>query len=135
MAHALQQAWARQGGRDEWPCLVPEMDAPLARSMALYLLGPDWRTNVAGDQAVHQMWRERLQAEHRDYVVLYGQPDRQWSQLTQSLKAGAPGMDWSWLPTQQAPGRQARLRPWGCEQCSDPDCERRLFDALRSGRG
>lgn len=27
--------------------------------------------------------------------------------------------------------RRARMRAWGCEKCSDPECEHRLFTSLR----
>lgn len=140
MAHALQQAWQRHQPDTGWQCLAPGPGEPLPQAMALYLLGLDWQTWQAGPgpadgsaetgaAAQHALWRERLQAERRDYVVLYGSPARQWQQLAESLRACAPETDWSWLPAGQSrPG--GRLRPMGCEQCSDPDCERRLFDAL-----
>lgn len=141
MAHALQQAWRRHQPDTGWQCLAPEPGEPLPQNMAIYLLGLDWQTRqtppgpadagAADAQAAaqHAHWRERLQAERRDYVVLYGSPARQWQQLAESLRACAPDTDWSWLPA--SPSQPAgRLRPLGCEQCSDPDCERRLFDAL-----
>lgn len=142
MAHALQQAWRRHQPDTDWPCLAPGPGEPLPQAMAIYLLGLDWQTrqahpgsaNAPADAqaqtaAQHAHWRARLQAEKRDYVVLYGSPARQWQQLAESLRACAPDTDWSWLPA--SPARSGgRLRPMGCEQCSDPDCERRLFDAL-----
>lgn len=135
MAHALRQAWLQHHGTgSDWPCLAPEPDEPLPRELAIYLLGLDWQTHQdadTGPAAQHRRWRGRLQAGAHDYVVLYGSPARQWQQLADSLRARAPGTDWSWLPASPAQ-RSARLRPMGCEQCSDPDCERRLFDALKS---
>lgn len=142
MAHALQQAWRRHQPDTDWTCLAPGPGEPLPQAMAIYLLGRDWQTRQAQlgpadaqaeteteTAAQHAHWRERLQAEKRDYVVLYGSPARQWQQLAESLRACAPDTDWSWLPA--SPSRSGgRLRPMGCEQCSDPDCERRLFDAL-----
>ncbi|CAB5658015.1 Uncharacterised protein [Delftia tsuruhatensis] len=106
----------------------------MPRDTAIYLLGRDWRCTDLDAAAQHHHWRERLHAEARDYVVLHGDTARQWQQLTQSLRSLAPAADWSWLPQEPVVRQAARLRPFGCEQCSDPDCERRLFDALRSGK-
>ncbi len=136
MAHALEQAWRRHAPDSPWQCLAPQPDDRLDKALALYLLGIEWQAQPAltdGAAAAHQRWRERLHAESLDYVVLYGSPARQWQQLAQSLRTRAPGADWSWLPAGPAQA-SGRLRPWGCEQCSDPDCERRLFDALRRGQ-
>lgn len=134
MAHALIQARLQHGSSDKkWQCLAPQSEDSLADKAVLYLLGMDWHSEDRGTTSQHQFWRQRLHAEARDYVVLYGNTQQQWQQLAQSLRSLAPAADWSWLPASPAQ-RSARLRPYGCEQCSDPDCERRLFDALRSGR-
>jgi len=134
MAYALRQVWLKNSSNSEnWRCLAPEPSDHLAPEAILYLLGMDWR--AADQQATlrHQLWRQRLHVEGRGYVVLHGNMQQQWQQMTQSLRSLASTVNWSWLP--QEPTRQSpRLRPYGCEQCSDPDCERRLFDALRSGR-
>lgn len=139
MAHALRQAWLQHRPDADWQCLAPAPGEPLPQATAIYLLGLDWQTRPAhphpadepagGPAAQHARWRERLQAGQRDYVVLYGSPARQWQQLAESLRALAPDTDWTWLPASPQ-RRSGRLRPMGCEQCSDPDCERRLFDAL-----
>ncbi|WP_280189755.1 hypothetical protein [Delftia sp. PS-11] len=134
MAHALRQAWLDQGHGAGWQCLAPEMQDPLPPAADIYLLGLDWQALQETETAAaaqHQYWRERLHSEGRGYVVLYGSPARQWQQLAQSLMARQPQADWSWLPAGEPARQGGRLRPWGCEQCSDPDCERRLFDALR----
>jgi hypothetical protein len=141
MAHALRQAWRHHGASPaDWQCLAAEPGQSLPEHGTVYLLGLDWRASVTehegvsnGPAAQLQHWRDQLQSQSRDYVVLYGNTARQWQQLAESLRLKAPQMDWSWLPASPAQ-RSARLRPYGCEQCSDPDCERRLFDALRSGR-
>src|SRR2546427_10846421 len=85
----------------------------------------DWRAPVTehegvsnGPAAQLQHWRDQLQSQSRGYVVLYGNTARQWQQLAESLRLKAPQMDWSWLPASPVQ-RSARLRPYGCEQCSD----------------
>lgn len=133
MAEALHQAWRKHGSESVWKCLILGAGQPLPRDTAIYLLGRDWRCNNPDSAMQHHHWRELLHAEARDYVVLYGDTAQQWHQLTRSLRSLAPALDWAWLPHEPV-CQTARLRPYGCEQCSDPDCERRLFDALRSGR-
>lgn len=137
MANALNRSWLKYQGNVDWCCEAAAPAASLPLDSTIYLLATDWRNADEESTAQEQHWRSRLHAEVRDYVVLHGSPDRQWQQLADSLKAHAPIADWSWLPaspTSSAP-HTTRLRAYGCEQCSDPDCERRLFDALRSGRG
>jgi len=130
---------ARPGGTTEHLLLTGNAWRP-SRGSLYRNMGLDWRASVTehegvsnGPAAQLQHWRDQLQGQSRDYVVLYGNTARQWQQLAESLRLKAPQMDWSWLPASPVQ-RSARLRPYGCEQCSDPDCERRLFDALRSGR-
>lgn len=134
MANALNQSWLKHQGNTDWCCVAATPTASLPSDFTIYLLATDW-SNADGEHAAQeQRWRSRLHTEARDYVVLHGSPARQWKQLADSLRAQAPVPDWSWLPAEDPPRPSARLRPYGCEQCSDPDCERRLFDALRSGR-
>jgi hypothetical protein len=134
MAHALTQGRLQHGSNSEqWQCLAPQPDDPLSQKAVLYLIGMDWHSKDRDASSQHQFWRQRLHAEARDYVVLYGNTQQQWRQLAQSLRSLAPAPDWSWLPA-SPPQRSDRLRAYGCEQCSDPGCERRLFDALRNGR-
>ena len=118
-----------------------EPGQPLPGQGFIYLLGLDWsasrgaHADTASSAATQiQHWRNQLWSQSRDHVVLYGSMTRQWQQLASSLRWQAPGTDWSWLPQEPVVRQAARLRPFGCEQCSDPDCERRLFDALRSGK-
>jgi len=133
MANALNRSWLKHQGNADWCCVAVAPATSLPSALTIYLLATDWR-NVNGEYAAQeQHWRSLLHSEARDYVVLHGNPNRQWQQLVDSLRAQAPVADWAWLPASPAQ-RSARLRPYGCEQCSDPDCERRLFDALRSGR-
>ena len=133
MANALNHSWLKHQGNADWCCVVAAPAASLPSDFAIYLRATDWRNAHEEFSAQEQHWRNRLRSEARDYVVLHGSTTRQWQQLAESLRLKAPQMDWSWLPASPAQG-SARLRPYGCEQCSDPDCERRLFDALRSGR-
>ena len=152
MAHALLQAWAERIHQTDppalqsqpWQCLAPELDqdwtAKIQPDWAIYLLGLDWR-DLAGMEpetasqlmAQHAQWREQLNLLKRPFVVLYGSPARQWSQLLDSLKMIATPSDVHWIEADSAKRSQPRLRSHHCEQCGDPECERRLFEALQLG--
>lgn len=63
------------------------------------------------------------------FRVVYGRtPMERLAQALQAIDAVAPC---AVTRQHRPPSSSPRLRPWGCEQCSDPDCERRLFSALR----
>ena len=66
------------------------------------------------------------------FRVVYGRTRQQrLSQALQAIDAVAPCE----ATARHRPGQAAqRLRPM-CEQCSDPDCERRLFSALNRQEG
>ena len=151
MTHALLQAWAERSHQTDppepaqsWQCLAPELDQDWAAQSpsdcVIYLLGLDWR-DLAGLEpetasrlmAQHAQWREQLQQLKRPFVVLYGSPARQWSQLVESLKMIATSTDVDWLKAENPLKPSTRLRSRHCEQCGDPECERRLFEALQLG--
>lgn len=71
--------------------------------------------------------RARLARAGLVFRVVYGTtPQQRLSQALQAIDAIAPCE----ATARHRPGQAAqRLRPM-CEQCSDPDCERRLFSAL-----
>jgi hypothetical protein len=63
------------------------------------------------------------------HQVLHGPPDAQLRSALEAIDLIAACA----LP-ESAGARfhsKQRLRPWGCEKCSDPECEHRLFTALR----
>lgn len=141
MAHALQQAWREQApaGATPWRCLAPswgEAWPQQTAQAAVFVLGLDWRASRPDDPLQRQiaLWRAWLQRHATPYVVLYGSPAAQWRQLALSLQSMAPGADWDWIATSLPGQSSARLRPRGCEQCADPECERRLFEALLRDR-
>ncbi len=68
------------------------------------------------------------------YRVLYGSEDERLRVTLDAIKKIAPkaydppaGTAFDPKP----PARPARLRAWSCEKCSDPECEHKLFTALR----
>ena len=151
MAHALLQARQAHGMQaGDWQCLAPQPgDARPGQAQPgqawpdgalVYLLGRDWRERsgspAADDALARQLsdWRQRLHAQGQAYVVLYGTPAAQWQQLADSLKSIAADADWSWISAQNPWRPSARMQRPGCEQCSDPDCERRLFESLPLSR-
>lgn len=91
----------------------------------------EWlREGPEGQQPVDRLLRERLQGAGLDFRVVYGQG---LARLNHALLAlGEAAED-------EATG-QARLSaqfdlnagrtPWRCDNCSDPDCEHRLFTGL-----
>jgi len=148
MAHALMRARQAHGEQEngspsalqDWQCLAPQPGQAWPAGALLYLLGRDWREqgkDPAADEALARQlsdWRQQLHAQNQPYVVLYGSPAAQWQQLADSLKTLAADADWSWISAQNPWKPSARMRRPGCEQCSDPDCERRLFEGLSLGR-
>ncbi|WP_245587367.1 hypothetical protein [Comamonas composti] len=137
MAHGLNQACRqRTAPASPWTCTAPGPDEALPPAGRIFLLGQDWRSADPHHAGLLQFWRARLQAQGRDYQVLYGTANQQWKQLREVLQFLEPDGDWSWLETPALDQPQAErpmlLRPAGCEQCGDPECERRLFDALRT---
>lgn len=152
MAHALLQAWAERDQPTDsceqspqpWHCLAPELEQDWAAQSpsdcTVYLLGLDWRDLAEMEpetasrlMAQHAQWREQLHRLKRPFVVLYGSPARQWSQLVESLKMVAATTDLEWLKSAEPLTSHTRLRSHHCEQCGDPECERRLFEALQLG--
>ena len=87
--------------------------------------------------------RRQLQASGTPYRVVYGSTARR---LTTALAAAqalqAPtqstALSLTRAPVGSADGRdedndqgRLKMRSWGCEKCSDPICEHRLFTSLR----
>lgn len=72
--------------------------------------------------------REQLARAGLVFRMVYGMtPQQRLSQALQAIDAVAPC---DATAVHRASAASQRLRPM-CEQCSDPDCERRLFSALK----
>ena len=107
------------------------------------LTGLDWPCPPAEQENREQCdaeLRRQLQASGTPYRVVYGSTARR---LTTALAAAqvlqAPAQSTAASsPFDGAEGRDEdndqgplKMRSWGCEKCSDPVCEHRLFTSLR----
>lgn len=88
--------------------------------------------------------RRQLQASGTPYRVVYGSTARRLTTAlaaAQALQASSPStaVSITRAPVGSADGRRdedddqgsLKMRSWGCEKCSDPICEHRLFTSLR----
>ena len=87
--------------------------------------------------------RRQLQASGIPYRVVYGSTARRLTTAlaaAQALQASSPStaVSITRAPVGSADGRDEgddqeplKMRSWGCEKCSDPVCEHRLFTSLR----
>ena len=87
--------------------------------------------------------RRQLQAGGTPYRVVYGSTARRLTTAlaaAQALQASSPStaVSLTRAPVGSADGRdeeddqgRLKMRSWGCEKCSDPVCEHRLFTSLR----
>ncbi len=118
--HALLQALRASGCTQAW------------------LMGLDGGLPSPGGNGGDAAALERQDAALRDllhtlgwtYVVFYGPPAARLRQAQALLQpAGAATAAASPPAARPRPANQ-REPAWGCEKCSDPDCERRLFQRL-----
>lgn len=123
----------------------PEASLPPLTHITL-LTGLDWPCPPAEQENREQRdaeLRRQLQASGTPYRVVYGSTARR---LTTALAAAqalqAPtqstAASLTRAPIGSADGRDEdddqgpfKMRSWGCEKCSDPVCEHRLFTSLR----
>lgn len=123
----------------------PEASLPPLTHITL-LTGLDWPCPPAEQENREQCdaeLRRQLQASGTPYRVVYGGTARR---LTTALAAAqalqAPtqstALSLTRAPIGSADGRDEdddqgplKMRSWGCEKCSDPVCEHRLFTSLR----
>ncbi len=67
------------------------------------------------------------------FQVLYGPPQAQLRSALEAIDLIAasafPASAGASFHSENS--RRQRLRAWGCEKCGDPECEHRLFTALR----
>lgn len=85
----------------------------------LFRDGPEIR------DATDALLRRELDAAGLPYQTIYGQQN---ARLQQALRAVGRWLGRDLLPADRTL-TEGRV-PWRCENCSDPDCERRLFSGL-----
>ena len=117
--------------------LLPTTSAEQSRYALNLLMGLDlpwtsdglFRDSPAVRDATDTLLRRELDAARLPYQTIYGQQD---ARLQQALRAVGRWLGRDLLPADQAltEGRT----PWRCDNCSDPDCERRLFTGLVGAR-
>ena len=110
------------------------------------LTGLDWPCPPAEQENREQRdaeLRRQLQASGIPYRVVYGSTARRLTTAlaaAQALQASSPStaLSLTRAPVGSAAGRdedddqgRLKMRSWGCEKCSDPICEHRLFTSLR----
>ena len=134
---------------------LPDADSALAAPPLASLLPPvpitlltglDWPCPPAEQENREQCdaeLRRQLQASGTPYRVVYGSTARRVSTAlaaAQALQAPTPStaLSLTRAPVGSAAGRdedddqgRLKMRSWGCEKCSDPICEHRLFTSLR----
>ena len=113
--------------------LLPTANAEQSRYALNLLMGLDlpwkpdglFRDSPVIRDATDASLRSALDAACLPYQAIYGQQD---ARLQQALRAVGRWLGRDLLPADQAltEGRT----PWRCDNCSDPDCERRLFTGL-----
>lgn len=86
-----------------------------------------FRDSPAVRDATDALLRRELQAGGIAYQTVYGQGE---ARLAQALRAIGTAL--RRLLVHEDPALATGLRPWSCENCSDPDCEHRLFTGLLS---
>ena len=110
------------------PALAAQRTYDLTLLMGLDLPWvPDglFRDSPAVRDATDALLRRELQNAGIAFQTVYGQGE---ARLQQALRAvgGVLGRPL----VKQDPALATGLRPWSCENCSDPDCEHRLFTGL-----
>jgi len=86
-----------------------------------------FRDSPAVRDATDTLLRRELQGAGIAFQTVYGQGD---ARLQQALRAVGTALGRSLVKEDLALANG--LRPWSCDHCSDPDCERRLFTGLLS---
>ena len=123
----------------------PEASLPPLTPITL-LTGLDWPCPPAEQDNREQCdaeLRRQLQASGTPYRVVYGSTARRLTTAmaaAQALQAPtqSTAVSLTRAPIGSADGRDEdddqgpfKMRSWGCEKCSDPVCEHRLFTSLR----
>lgn len=84
-----------------------------------------FRDSPAMRDATDRLLRRELQEAGIGFQTIYGQGD---ARVRQALRAVGTALGQPLLADD--PALSHGLRPWACDNCSDPECERRLFSAL-----
>ncbi len=129
-------------------CMALPRFTPNAPPALVLLMGLDWPCPSAEQPQREQQdarLRQGLASPPTPFRVLYGPLDRRIASALASLNEGKPkpqpdaaqasvqGSEPLALRSETRPDTRARLRAWGCEKCSDPVCEHRLFTSLKLG--
>lgn len=108
---------------------------PLPQAQLHLLMGLDGavaQEDRAAQEAADGLLRTQLADAQQAFRVIYGSEARRLENALIAIKSIASSPYESWA-TEQKPSKQ-RHRNWGCEKCSDPDCEQRLFSCLTAQR-
>ncbi len=112
------------------PSLATQRTCELTLLMGLDLpWTPDglFRDSPAVRDATDELLRRELQGAGIAFQTVYGQGE---ARLRQALRAIGTALGRPLV--QEDPALANGLRPWSCDNCSDPDCEHRLFTGLLS---
>ena len=121
---------------DDTSLIAPALEAQRRFDLTL-LMGLDlpwvadglFRDSPGVRDATDALLRRELQGAGLAFQTVYGQGT---ARLRQALRAVGPLVG---LPlVAPDPALASGLRPWSCENCSDPECEHRLFTGLLPGR-
>ena len=89
------------------------------------------RDGHAAQLGVDRLLRDALQRHGMVFQVIYGQGAQRHSNAWQAITAAFAAHQRLDAGNAKAPPDTAlNFHAWGCEDCSDPDCERRLFKGL-----
>lgn len=125
-AHALQE----QEGDAAAAAMMALAIQHKAKFRLTLLLGTN---GSASPGLVESRLRAALHAADVPYQALYGDGAMHAHQARKALQATA-GRRPPAPPAPELAGLPARLRAWGCEKCSDPECEHQLFQRLLAAR-
>lgn len=119
--------------RSLWPAAIAQQrqhDLTLLMGLDLPWV-PDglFRDGPALRAATDAVLRRELQAAGIAFQTLYGPLDHRRSQALRAI-----GSRLGRALSAEDPAWSKGRRPWACDNCSDPDCEHRLFTALLKQR-
>ena len=110
------------------PALAQQRTVDLTLLMGLDLpWTPDglFRDSPAVRDATDALLRRELQSAGIPFQTVYGQGE---ARVRQALRAIGTALGHPLLA--EDPALSCGVRPWACENCGDPACERRLFTGL-----
>lgn len=140
--HALSERLGPLAGHLYPAAALPDGAPNTSEPTLVVLMGLDWpcpatEAHQRAKQDAHL--RQGLASRGMAYRVLYGSLERRLASVLAALGDGKllqqqPAIAESTAlatGTGHNPDTRARLRAWGCEKCSDPVCEHRLFTSLK----